>query len=185
MPLTTANKRKINKIKALSELAGISFWSAEQEADDDTREAILNLCEDRVVRAGVIAEYVLIDELLTDLICQHFFPTKKSFARLWRTRTFKNFNFHIMEDMSLLKKLTLVKSIVDVPKPLAEIVQHINSIRNALAHSFFPQNRREHKQRGRVTYRRHSLLSLAGYKAFSDDAEQVIQFFSEQLHGKF
>jgi predicted DNA-binding WGR domain protein len=41
-PLTAANKRKINKIKALSELAGISFWSAEQEPDYDTREAILN-----------------------------------------------------------------------------------------------------------------------------------------------
>ncbi|MGH6811255.1 MAG: hypothetical protein ACREDM_02570 [Methylocella sp.] len=185
MPLTAADKRKINKIKALSELAGISFWSAEQEPDDGIRERILNLCEDRVVRAGVIAEYVLIDELLTDLICQHFFPKKKSFTRLWKTRTFKNFNFHIMEDMSLLKKLTLVKSIIDVPKPVAEIVQRINSIRNALAHSFFPENRREHKQKGRVTYRGHSLLSLAGYKAFSDDAEHVIEFFFEQVGEKF
>jgi hypothetical protein len=44
---------------------------------------------------------------------------------------------------------------------------------------------REHRQKGRVTYRGHSFLSLAGYKAFSDDAEQVIVFFFEQVSEKF
>jgi hypothetical protein len=184
MPLTLADKRKISKIKALSELAHVAFWQIEKEPDADTRAVMFDYCADRIVRAGVTGEYVLIDELLTDLICRHFFG-EESFVKLWRKKNFRTFNFHIMEDTSLLKKLTIVKSIIEVPKPIPDIIQRINSLRNALAHSFFPQNRREHKKRGVVAYKSRNIVTATGYKRFSDDARQATDFLFKKLKGRF
>ena len=87
--------------------------------------------------------------------------------------------------MSLLKKLTLVKSITAVPKPIPDIIARINSLRNALAHSFFPENCREHRQRGVVTYRQRNIHTVAGYKVFSDDAEKATDFLFGKLNGHF
>jgi hypothetical protein len=140
---------------------------------------MLEFSEDHIVRAGVIGKYVLIDEFLTNVICRHFFKPKASFPKLWRTKKFRNFMFYIMEDLSLLKKLTIVQSIIDVPKPIAHSIHRVNSTRNALAHSFFPENRREHKPRGRVMYKGRDLFSVEGYKGFAEDAQQVIDFFVE------
>jgi hypothetical protein len=86
-----------------------------------------------------------------------------------------------MEDMSLLKKLTIVQRIIDVPKPIASSIARVNSIRNALAHSFFPETRREHKPEGRVTYNQRDLFSVEGYKGFAEDAQQVIDFLIEHI----
>jgi hypothetical protein len=72
MPLTAANRRKIEKIKALGELVGMAFWNAEKETDEDSRRMMLEFSEDYIVRGGVIGKYVLIDELLTNVIAAIF-----------------------------------------------------------------------------------------------------------------
>lgn len=50
------------------------------------------------------------------------------------------FNFHLIEELSLMPKLRFVKSISGVPKGIAADIERLNSLRNAMAHSFFPEN---------------------------------------------
>jgi hypothetical protein len=42
-----------------------------------------------------------------------------------------------MDEMYLLKKLSVVEAIKDVPSEISKAIKRINDVRNDLAHSFF------------------------------------------------
>src|SRR5262245_33859741 len=134
MPLTRAQKQKIEEIKTIAELTGVDFWNIDRETDSEVRNILLDLYRDRFVRAGIVSNYVLIDELLTDIMCQHFFDPRRSSIELWRTVRFRNFNYYIVEELSLLRKLALVKAIRRIPRPVEETIRFLNLLRNAIAH---------------------------------------------------
>lgn len=67
-----------------------------------------------------------------------FFGHKRSFIELWKTKLFKLFNYHVLEELSLMAKLRFVKSISKVPKSVAADIERLNALRNGLAHAFFP-----------------------------------------------
>jgi len=45
----------------------------------------------------------------------------------------------------------------------------INDVRNALAHSLFPENRRRYMADKKVTYNGRHLFTLEGVEAFNED----------------
>ena len=63
---------------------------------------------------------VLIDELLTELMCQHFFGKKKSSIELWRTARYGTFDHYVVEELSLLKKLCASAGAAVVDKMLLQ-----------------------------------------------------------------
>jgi hypothetical protein len=62
----------------------------------------------------------------------------------------------------------------------------INDVRNALAHSFFPQNRRRYRKLGRrvayggVPYNGADIFTRPGFEKFYSDANDVL----EAVHGR-
>jgi hypothetical protein len=44
----------------------------------------------------VITRYTLVDEYLNVRIAHYFFGRKKSFIKLWKTKRFKVFNYHVL-----------------------------------------------------------------------------------------
>lgn len=98
--------------------------------------------KDKLVRSEVINRYTLLDEFLTDIICNYYFRRKRSnesYKTLWTTKPFKVFVHYIMEETYLLKKLEIVRAIKEVPSDVVSAIKRINDVRNTLAHSFFPQ----------------------------------------------
>ncbi|HEX3495559.1 MAG TPA: hypothetical protein VHT02_00030, partial [Methylocella sp.] len=84
MPLTPKQKAKIKELEEISELVGVDFWNVKDSSDDNSvKNVLLDMAKDRIVRADVVFSYVLIDELLSDLICQHFFGNSKTSLQLW------------------------------------------------------------------------------------------------------
>ena len=148
---------------------------------------MLDLAKDRTIRADVVFSYVLIHELLSNLICQHFFGTNttlgRSWRREWKKARFQNFNYHVLEGMSLLRKLALVKEFLTVPKDIEDILSRTNIIRNALAHSFFPMNKRDFRKSGIATYKGKDIFSIEGLRVFDADANKAIGFLSNRAHG--
>jgi hypothetical protein len=188
MPLTPSQKHKVAELREISEIACIDFWNAESSNDDSSvKHVVLDLAKDRIIRADVVFSYVLIDELLCNLICQHFFGTNTSLGRSWRSEwkkaRFKNFNYHVLEGMALLRKLALVKEFLDVPKDIEDIISRTNMIRNALAHSFFPMNKKDFRKSEVATYKGKDIFSLEGLRLFDADANKAIGFLSNRAHG--
>lgn len=115
--------------------------------EPDSRTTYLELMKNKLVRSEVILKYALIDGLLSVIICHYYFRRPKrtfTFKQLWRTKKFRVFNHYISDEIYLLGKLRIVHAVGKLPKEVREAVERINALRNALAHSFFPENRRQY-----------------------------------------
>src|SRR2546422_10988209 len=87
----------------------------------------LRLAKDQLVRSQVVVWYALVDEFLNSRIAHYFFSRRRSFPELWRTKRFKLFNYHVLEELSLLQKLRFVKAIEQVPKPIVAYIGLLNA----------------------------------------------------------
>ena len=119
----------------------MDVWNIEDYQGEERRYR-LQAIKDRLVRSEVILKYALIDEFLTDVICVYYFRKPKrmpTFQYLWRTKHFRVFVHYIMDEMVLLKKLAAVEAITKVPRDVSNAIKPINDLRNAVAHSLFPE----------------------------------------------
>src|SRR5579872_2908287 len=111
--------------------------------------------KDKLVRAEVIYMYTMIDEFLTDVICYYYFPRPRKsagYTHLWRNKHFRVFVHYLMDETYVLKKLSMVEAIKKIPIDVSKSIKRINDVRNALAHSLFPQNRRRYMAQRKVLY---------------------------------
>jgi len=82
------------------------------------------------------------DELLNDVICREFFSRERSYPKLWRTKRFRAFNYYVLERIYLVQKADFVRACTRMLPKVYKDLLALNELRNALAHSFFPENRR-------------------------------------------
>ena len=144
MGLTRTERKLKSEVAEIALLIDLDFWAVEEHYKPADRKFKLQLMRDKLVRSEVIFKYTMIDEFLTDVICDYYFRRKKGehYGRLWRTKHFKVFVHYLMDETFLQKKLAMVQAIKDVPTNVSSCIMRINDVRNALAHSLFPQNRR-------------------------------------------
>jgi len=126
-----------------------------------------------LIIGDVVMQYTLIDEYLNVQLCHHFFGRNKSFIKLWKTKKFQNFNYHVLEGLFLLEKLRYVKSFKKIRKQIAKTIDQINVLRNGLAHAFFPEN----LKRSKPIYKGKSIFTFEGIQKFVDDMSEISDFF--------
>ncbi len=88
-----------------------------------------------------------------------------------------------MDKTYLLKKLSMVEAINKVPADVSKSIKRINDLRNALAHSLFPQNRRRYMAEKKVTHQGVDLFSRAGVVRFREDCDIVYKYFHKKVFG--
>ena len=139
-----------------------------------------------VLAAEVANQYARIDEILAEIIVRYFFviePDVLHFEKAWKTDKFKIFVHHILDEMVLLKKLSIVRAIGPVPNEVSRIIDRINAVRNGIAHSFFPENGKENRATGKVLDARADIRSLDGLRQFKDDADTAYRYLHDRLYG--
>jgi hypothetical protein len=137
------------------------------------RTPLLEVMRRKMVISEVITSYTLADERLNVRLCHFFFGRKKSFFKLWKTKRFKLFNYHVLEELPLMAKLRFVKSISKVPKGIAADIERLNSLRNGLAHAFFPENLKKSKPQ----WKGKKIFSAEGLRLFLDDMTKLDAYF--------
>jgi hypothetical protein len=132
------------------------------------------------VRGQVVMRYTLIDEYLGNIIANYYFRKRKAghYRRLWKTKKFQLFCHYVLDELYLPKKRDLVEAIEPLPTGIGGKIMKINDLRNALAHSFFPQNRRRYYNRGTLLYEGQDFFTKAGVEKFWSDADEVINAVS-------
>ncbi len=186
MPLTEKQKRLRTEIEAISKEVRMDFWNIENYKQPPfDRTALLQITKDKLVRSHVIIKYALIEECLTDIICNYYFHRQAkqntTYAALWRTKRFRTFVHYLMEEMFLLKKLALVDAIRTVPKDVSSAIQRINDVRNAIAHSLFPENRRRYRSTKKLMYSGEELFSIQGVEKFNQDCGVAEKWLDSKL----
>ena len=109
-----------------------------KDYDRDERTTRLEIIKRQITIGEVINVYTLVDEFLSVAICNYFFGTKRSSIILWKTKRFRNFNYYVIEVLSLNEKLRFFKALQKVPKAITNYVDRLVGLRNGLAHAFFP-----------------------------------------------
>ena len=171
-PLTKKQRILIKQLKEIDDLLRLD-WENIKDYERDGRTFHLERMKRHLIIGEVVMQYTLIDEYLNVQLCHHFFGRNKSFIKLWKTKKYQNFNYYILEGLFLLEKLRYVKSFKEIPKRIARDIEQINTLRNGLAHAFFPEN----LKRSKPIYKGKSIFTLEGIKQFVDDMAEISHFF--------
>ena len=137
------------------------------------KSTYLEVIKRELVRGKIVHWYTYRDELLACRIARYFFGKSKRFQGLWRTKRFKRFNHYVLDQQALLQKLRFAREIKPVPREIVADIERLNSIRNGMAHSFFPENRRAAK----LQWKGKDLFFLDGARAMSEDMRAIIEQF--------
>jgi hypothetical protein len=146
----------------------------------------LVLAINKMVIAEVVMRYTLIDEMLAEIIVRYFFeiePDVLHFEQAWKTDKFKIFVHHVLDETFLLKKLSIVHAIAPIPTDVSRIINRVNAVRNGLAHSFFPENRKENKGTSNVLYTGVDIRSPDGMRQFKNDADTAYRYLYDRVFG--
>jgi hypothetical protein len=141
--------------------------------DPKQRTIYLQAARDKFVRGQVIIWYTLVDEYLNNAMCRYYFGHKTSFPKLWRTKRFQIFNYHIIEELHLMQKLRHVRAFRLIPRAIVGDIERLNALRNGLAHAFFPENLRKSKP----TWKGQDIFSLTGLNSLRADFGKIVDFF--------
>jgi hypothetical protein len=79
-----------------------------------------------------------------------------------------------------MEKLRFVKSIRKLPKTVVSDVERLNTLRNGIAHAFFPENRRSAKPK----WKGEHIFTLDGIEAFIHDMDTWISFTRSSIKMK-
>lgn len=174
MALTRKQRDLTKQVKYL--LGVLKLSPDVSEVDRDLWTTHLDMARRYLVTSGVLSQYLLMDELLNDVICREFFPRERPYPQLWRTAKFKAFNYHVLERLYLVQKTEFVRARIRVPKKVYKDLLALNDLRNALAHSFFPENRRV-----KPVWKGADIFSRVGFDRFLDDMSEASEFFFERM----
>ena len=185
MALTPNQRRLRREIEDISSQLGLDHWNIENYKPA-TRTLRLELIRNQLVRSDVVISYTFIDECLAHDICNYYFRPRKTrkafdFGKLWRTKRFSIFTHYIMDETYLMKKLAIVNAIKSVPKNVRSAIGRINDTRNAIAHGFFPENRRMYAQAKKVLHNKVELFTLAGVKSFKGDFHLATDYLMKRI----
>jgi hypothetical protein len=174
--LTKKQRQLVAELRHLLSTLMLDPANIVTDSDPEARTTYLELAKDQIIRSAVILKYVLMDEFLSAVVCWHYFGKKRGFPQLWRTQRFRSFNYFVLERLYLLQKLDLIKSVHEIPKWVSSDLAALNELRNGIAHSFFPQNRRRKPE-----WKGHSVFTRAGFDCFLEDMQKLSDFFADRF----
>ncbi len=170
--LTSYQRKLVEELSETADLLGLDFQNI-KEYEREARTPHLERIKRHLIIGEVVRQYTLVDEFLNMRVCDYFFGRKRSYIRLWKTKRFRLFNHHVIEELSLMAKLRFVKSISKVPKTVAGDIEKLNALRNGLAHAFFPEN----LKRSKPEWKRGNIFTVDGLRTFVDDMSKTNDYF--------
>jgi|SRR5579871_648115 len=176
--LTRGQLRLIDELQEIASLVKVDFRDV-HSYEKASRTPLLEMMQRRLIISEVIVSYTLTDEHLNVRIARFFFGKNKSFIRLWKTKPFRLFNNHVLEELPLMAKLRFAKSISKVPKGVAADIERLNALRNGLAHAFFPENLRKSKPE----WKGKKIFSIEGLRIFVEDMRKIDMYFLPDWNG--
>lgn len=170
--LTRNQQKLVRDLERVLELLRLDYRNI-LDYDYDSRTPHIQRMRDHVVRGEVVTQYTLMDEYLNGALCDYFFGRKRNAMQLWRTKKFRNFNYYVLEKLSLMEKFQLLRAVRRVPKFVVADIERLNNLRNGIAHAFFPENLRSAKP----LWKGKSIHAVDGLEGFIHDMANLSEWF--------
>jgi hypothetical protein len=179
MGLTKRQQALFAEAEAIAKLTNLDFHRVRDTKIGD-RGLALQIAIHKMVISEVVLRYTLLDEILADLIAKYFFESSH-FPRLWRTKKFSTFAHHVLDEMYLLKKMDMVHAIKPLPSEVIKAIRKVNAVRNAFAHSLFPENRKEYRKNKKVLYGGTDIRTQQGLGQFVADYRLAFDYLERRF----
>jgi hypothetical protein len=183
MSLTKAQRRVVDEIESVLRISGYDWREIEAHYEPDQRLGQLERIKLDFMRAKVVGDYVFVDELLTVIIVSYFFPAK-DFPTRYSDRKMRTFMHFVMEELFMLRKLALVQEIRNFDSKMVEMIQKLNALRNAMAHSFVPENKRDYRKSKTIVWNKQDINTIKGLQAFDNDMFILNDYLHQMAFGK-
>ena len=183
MALTKAQRRVVDEIEEILRLGSYDWRVVEALYEAGARLQQLKRIKLDFIRMKVIGDFVFVDELLTVVIVAYFFPVK-DFPKRWKNKKMLAFMHFVIEELFVLRKLALVKEIKPFDKHKAKLIQSLNALRNAMAHSFLPENKRDYRKTKTVTWNGKDINTTEGIEQFDSDMLLLQDYLFQMAFGK-
>jgi hypothetical protein len=119
--------------------------------------------------------------MLTDIIVRYFFGSSNIYTRpQWRRKKFRIFMHYMLDETYMLKKMAIVDAIGRFPSEIRSAIHRLNTLRNALAHTFFPETRKEYKKTHKLLYLKKNIFSSRGLEVYHEDITKVIDYLQRR-----
>jgi hypothetical protein len=118
------------------------------------------------------------------IICDFYFRRRKgekTYSRLWKLKEFRIFNHFLLDEATTITKMNMAKAIILLPGDVEDIINRINAVRNVVAHSFFPENRRKYMIGKRVLYGGSNIYSADGMRKLEEDFQTVRKYLESKI----
>ena len=162
--LTRSQRKTLAEMEKLESICNLDFRDiADYEAD--ARTPILDNMRKQLVTSQIVLWYTYADELLNWLLRDHFLGREKNDVRRRRRKLNRTFDL-TLEELYLMQKLRLARQIwTRMPKRVRKTIEDLNYIRNAVAHTFFPES----SSKSKPIYHGKSVFTLEGIKELERD----------------
>ncbi len=184
MALSKSEQFLYAEAEEIARISQMNFWDVE-DLPKSERKTHLELSIRHMVTAAVVSHYTLLDDVLAEIICRYYFPAKRKRYALWKKESFRVFVTFLLDEIYLLKKLETVHALRLLPGEVRSIIQKANALRNSLAHSFFPENRKEHSKAGKVLYGKKDINTAEGLGAFQTDCSEAFNYLARRVYGEW
>ena len=182
MALTRTELKLKREAERIAVMTKLDFWNVEK-VDKRFRNVHLSNSINHMVLGEVITQYILLDEVLTVLICRYYFKKSRKRFLLWRRKNFRIFVNFILDETYLIKKMEVIQAFKPLPSEVRSIIHKVNSVRNAMAHSFFPENRKEYRKVGKVMYSGKDIRRSEGLEKFMDECNEAWEYLARRAYG--
>jgi len=167
--LTAEQKRLKKDIDEIAVSSGFNYNDL-QDLSRGWRTFRLSRVKDLFIRSSIIADYILIDETLNSLIQLYYFSGNNASNYVERTKKFKIFRNNILDELYILNKLEIVKKSYRIPKYVSSYIHSLNTIRNALTHSFFP----DRLEKKKPVYGKESIFLMSCFRRYTKDHHKTV-----------
>ena len=183
MGLTKSQQAFFEEAEAIAKLTGLDFHRVKDTTKNDDFDLALHTAIHKMVISEVVIRYTLFDEILADLIAKYFFEGS-DLPKLWRTKKFSTFVHYVLDEMYLLKKMDVVHAIKPLHSDVMKIIRKTNAVRNAFAHSLFPENRKEYRKSNEVLYGDIDIRTPQGLQQFVADCRLAFDYLGRRFARK-
>ena len=172
----------MREIEEIASAINMNHWDI-LKYDPESRTPYLRLMKDKLVRSEIIQKYTWIDENLTLIITHFYFGRRDPLPKLWRTKRFRIFRHYMMDEAYILGKTRVVDAIGKIPSQIRQKIERINALRNAIAHGFFPGERRQYAKYKKAMYQGFDIYSRQGLQKLQKDFEDVADYLVSRAYG--
>jgi hypothetical protein len=170
----TARYKRIER--QIADMRELAFGRPENSPYSDAD--YLEIERDSIVRARVLLDCALVEEMSALIIMNHVLASDPKFNEttfFGRLKRYYVFYDDVLGRLPARFKMSVVKKFIRVPRQVSQTVERMLALRDVFAHVCTL----DYSRRKNLEYKGHNILSETGFAAYVDDSRDATAFLIE------